>query len=373
MYGTRAPSIKFTFQVHADTEHLGVLIGFYKKRIGGVMHYLVTGHTGFKGAWLTLMLKRQGHEVSGISLAPEPGSLFETANVSTYLEQDLRVDIRDQKALEAAMVSVDPDVVIHMAAQPLVRRSYIDPRETFETNVNGTLNVLEALAKLSKLKATLIITTDKVYRNVDQPEGYVETDPLGGDDPYSSSKAMADLLTQSWVKSFPSTPVAIARAGNVIGGGDVCKDRLVPDIVRAFATGKSLQIRYPQAVRPWQHVLDCLNGYLRIVDALLSGRGEGQWNIGPGRESFVAVGDLVKRAQTIWSGETQVEIDKTENYHEANLLALDATKAEKNLSWRNKLVYPTSLEWAIRWETSVLSGSDALSITMQQIDEFTEL
>lgn len=331
---------------------------------------MITGHTGFKGAWLTLMLSTMGHKVSGISLDPEPGSLFERAGITKFVEHDIRVDIRNGEALESAMVAINPDVVVHMAAQPLVRRSYLDPRETYETNVNGTLNVLAALEKLPKLRASLIITTDKVYRNVDQAEGYVESDPLGGYDPYSSSKAMADLLTQSWAKSFPGAPLAIARAGNVIGGGDVCKDRLVPDIVRAFSGGETLHIRYPQAVRPWQHVLDCLNGYLAIIDGLLNGHAQGEWNIGPGRESFISVGDLVKASQAYWGGETNAALDQESNFHEANLLALDASKAQDLLGWKNKLIYPQSLEWAIEWEKHVLEGSDALEVTLGQINSF---
>lgn len=337
------------------------------------MHYLITGHTGFKGAWLIMMLKQQGHVVSGISLDPEPGSLFERANLAQFLRHDLRVDIRNSTELQSAMAAVSPEVVIHLAAQSLVRQSYLEPRETFETNVNGTLNVLEALSFLPSLEAALIITTDKVYRNINQVNGYVETDPLGGEDPYSSSKAMADLLTQSWAKSFPGKPLAIARAGNVIGGGDVCKDRLLPDIVRAFIMGSELKIRYPQAVRPWQHVLDCLKGYLALVDALLAGKGTGEWNIGPGPESFISVGDIVKKANSLWGGNTSVAIDGAENFHEANLLALNALKAESELGWKNQLTYPLCLEWTLEWEKAMVLGIDALTVSQNQIEKFSQL
>ncbi|MFZ4497882.1 MAG: CDP-glucose 4,6-dehydratase, partial [Candidatus Nanopelagicales bacterium] len=230
------------------------------------MHYLVTGHTGFKGAWMTMWLTSQGHQVSGLALDPEPGALFETAKLHPLLAHDIRADIRDSANVMDALRVTAPDVVIHLAAQPLVRESYLNPRWTFETNVMGTMNVLEAVQQTPSVKTQLIITTDKVYRNVNQVAGYVEPDPLGGDDPYSASKAMADLLTHSWVTSFGGPPTAVARAGNVIGGGDVCKDRLIPDVIAALASGKAPVLRYPNAVRPWQHVLDCINGYLMLVD-----------------------------------------------------------------------------------------------------------
>jgi len=184
------------------------------------MHYLITGHTGFKGSWLSLMLQVQGHTVSGISLDPLEKSLFNQANLGEIFENDFRIDIRNSKEFRQAVEKVEPEVIIHLAAQPLVRESYKDPIGTFETNVLGTLNLLEATKELSNLKSTLIITTDKVYKNYNHLRGYVETDELGGDDPYSASKAAADIATQSWVKSFATSPVAIARAGNVIGGGD---------------------------------------------------------------------------------------------------------------------------------------------------------
>lgn len=338
--------------------------------LGAQLHYLVTGHTGFKGAWLTLLLLHQGHTVSGISLDPEPGSLFETARLSELMTHDLRVDIRDANDLSDAIRKINPEVLIHLAAQPLVRRSYREPRETFETNVNGTFNVLEASQNLPLLRARLIITTDKVYKNVDRPEGYCESEPLGGDDPYSSSKAMADLMTQSWVKSFPAMPTAIARAGNVIGGGDVCEDRLIPDAIRAFSSQKPLHIRYPQAVRPWQHVLDCINGYLALVEELLRGRGEGEWNFGPGTESFVSVGEVANKAAELWGDQAKVEIDQGEHLHEANLLALDSSKAQAELGWSNKLLYPTSLEWTVEWSKRAATGFDTREIITNQIIKF---
>jgi len=337
------------------------------------MRYLVTGHTGFKGSWLALWLAQRGHEVSGIALDPLLGSLYETAGVAEVMRDDVRLDIRNSDALRDAVTSIAPDVVIHLAAQPLVRESYARPRETFEVNALGTLSVLEAVAATPSVAAHLVITTDKVYRNVDQPEGYLESDPLGGDDPYSASKAMADILTQSYVKSFPGAPTAIARGGNVIGGGDVSKDRLFVDLVAAFSAGTPVDLRYPTAVRPWQHVLDCLNGYLRIVEALLAGSGRGAWNIGPGRESFVDVGSVAAHAAERWGGGASVALSTGEHPHEANLLALDASKAERELGWRNLLPYPTSLEWAVDWYHAVADGADPRTTTLAQIDAFESL
>ncbi|MET4703231.1 CDP-glucose 4,6-dehydratase [Frigoribacterium sp. UYMn621] len=337
------------------------------------MHYLVTGHTGFKGAWLVLLLRSRGHTVSGLALEPLEGSLFETARLTELIEADRRVDIRDAPATTAAIREIAPDVVLHLAAQPLVRRSYLNPRETFETNVMGTFNVLEAVSMTPSVAAQVIITTDKVYRNVDQRAGYRESDPLGGDDPYSSSKAMADLLTQSWVKSFPGVPTAIARAGNVIGGGDVSPDRLLPDLLNSYSQGDPASLRYPLAVRPWQHVLDCLNGYLALSDALLAGSGRGEWNFGPGDESFVPVGEVADITARLWGDGASWNAPGGEYLHEANLLALDSAKAIQQLGWSNRLLFPRSVEWTIDWYRAVADGHDARDVSAAQIRAFGEL
>jgi CDP-glucose 4,6-dehydratase len=337
------------------------------------VHYLITGHTGFKGAWLTLLLTERGHTVSGISLDPVPGALYQRAGLSEILQHDLRVDIRDASALASAVKQVSPDVVLHLAAQALVRESYREPRVTFETNVMGTLNLLEAVSRVPSIRANVVITTDKVYRNVNQVAGYVESDPLGGDDPYSSSKAMADLLTQSWVTSFPGVPTAIARAGNVIGGGDVSVDRLLPDLVAAYASRTGAQLRYPDAVRPWQHVLDCLNGYLTLVDALLAGFGLGEWNFGPGVESFVSVGDVASLVAEIWGEGASWERVEEHQPHEANLLALSAEKAERVLNWKNRLGFGESLKWSVDWYKAIVSGSDPRQTTVAQVRAFEGL
>lgn len=338
------------------------------------MHYLVTGHTGFKGAWLIMLLRSRGHAVSGISLDPEPGSLFLEAKLENQLNHDFRIDIRDAEKLLVAVQKIKPDVVIHLAAQPLVRRSYLDPQGTFETNVNGTLNLLQSVWKTPTVRACLVITTDKVYRNVNQIAGYKESDALGGHDPYSASKAMADLLTQSWVSSFDGPATAIARAGNVIGGGDVCEDRLIPDAIRAFSLGQPLSLRFPDSVRPWQHVLDCLNGYLFLVDKLLAGQGKGEWNFGPGEESFVPVREVAEIAMRQWSQEAQISFSQEEEPHEAGLLSLDSSKAQSLLGWSNKLKFPESLTWTLVWEKQKSVGSEsAFDLCQNQLKAFEAL
>ncbi len=339
------------------------------------MHVLVTGHTGFKGAWLSLMLAARGDTVSGLALDPAEGSVYERARVGEALEHDLRVDVRDPEALEAAVAVVRPDVVLHLAAQPLVRESYRDPRTTYATNTMGTFNVLEAARAVGGVAAQVIVTTDKVYRNVDQIWGYRESDPLGGADPYSASKAAADLITQSWITSNGAElPTGIARAGNVVGGGDVCPERLMVDLVAAFSSGSPVRLRYPVAVRPWQHVLDCLNGYLTQADALVSGRQAGEaFNFGPGTSSFVQVGTVAREVANLWGPGCEVELDPGPHAHEANLLALDARKAELELGWRNRLGFHETLAWTVEWEKAVRAGADARAVTVEQIERFEAL
>lgn len=338
------------------------------------MHILVTGHTGFKGAWLTLLLHRLGHQVSGFALNPESKSLFQQARVHELLAVDTRADIRDITAVNQAFIHAEPDVVIHLAAQPLVRESYVRPRETIETNVMGTLNILEASSSLTNLQALLVITTDKVYRNVGRVSGYTEDEPLGGDDPYSASKAMADILSYSWATSFPGVPTAIARAGNVIGGGDYSRDRLVPDIIAAFTSGRPAKLRYPQAVRPWQHVLDCLNGYLAILDHMLQATDAPTppetWNIGPGPDSFKTVEELTELMSDLWQAPSSWEFDEAGHPHEAHLLALDATRAGSQLGWADQLNFKTSVAWTVSWFSKTERGGDPRDVTSDQINTF---
>jgi CDP-glucose 4,6-dehydratase len=337
------------------------------------MHYLITGHTGFKGSWLALWLNSLGHEVSGISLDPIPNSLFDRANVSESIENDFRIDIRRSDEVKSALLQVKPDVVFHMAAQPLVRESYADPRYTFETNVMGTLSVLEAVSSAKSVKANVVVTTDKVYRNINQIAGYVENDPLGGYDPYSSSKAMADLLTQSWISSFPGTPTTIVRAGNVIGGGDVSKDRLMPDLIAAYLNKEVPTLRYPNSVRPWQHVLDCLNGYLMVSESLLSGNEHPMINIGPDKESFVTVAKVAELVATQLSVDPTWNLSQTTEPHEAGLLSLDASLAKSTLGWHDKLKFTDSVNWTTSWYQKVDTNDSARDVTLMQIKDFLNL
>jgi CDP-glucose 4,6-dehydratase len=334
------------------------------------MHFLITGHTGFKGAWLSLILQQRGHLVSGISLEPEVGSLYERARIGKFLENDVRCDIRESAQISSHFKDVNPDVVIHLAAQALVRVSYEQPKNTFETNVFGTLNVLYASQQISDLKAQLIITTDKVYKNVGKASGYVETEALGGHDPYSASKAMADIATQSWLSSFKNPMTAIARAGNVIGGGDVCADRLIPDLISSYSAGLTPKLRAPNSVRPWQHVLDCLNGYLMLVDGLIQSNADGAWNFGPDENQSKTVADVANIAGAVWGAQKSWESDLGNHPHEASFLMLNSNKARSKLGWSDKLTFEESVQWTTNWYKNVNAGSDPLEETMKNIREF---
>jgi CDP-glucose 4,6-dehydratase len=337
------------------------------------MHYLITGHTGFKGSWLSLILSRQGHTVSGISRNPESKSLYLDAGLSNIFNRDLRVDIRDRDLLSRAVEEISPDVIIHLAAQPLVRYSYLHPQETFDTNVMGTINLLEATRALKNLQAVLVVTTDKVYKNYNHLRGYVETDELGGMDPYSASKAAADLSAQSWIESFAEVPMTIARAGNVIGGGDWASDRIIPDLVRAYSLNEKPVIRYPEAIRPWQHVLDCLNGYLKLIEAQLSQQVSGQWNFGPDLQTKSTVAQLVAKfgkamgvADSTWSLQTSTSA------HEAGYLLLDSTKARSILGWRDRLDFASTIDWTAAWYKRAVNR-EVRSVTEEQVSKFLTL
>jgi CDP-glucose 4,6-dehydratase len=334
------------------------------------MHFLITGHTGFKGAWLTLILHQRGHLVSGISLQPEAGSLFERANIGKFLENDIHCDIRHLTNLTSHFERIKPDVVIHLAAQPLVRESYKNPIETFETNVMGTVNVLKASQQVKHLEAQLVVTTDKVYKNISKRSGYVETEALGGQDPYSASKAMADIATQSWITSFENAPTVIARAGNVLGGGDVCADRLIPDLIKSYSSGNTPKLRAPNSVRPWQHVLDCLNGYLMLVDAVIEKKVDGAWNFGPDENQSKTVADVASIAAKVWGIEKSWANDLGNHPHEASTLILNSNKARTKLGWSDKLTFEETVEWTTNWYKNVNSGMDPLEETLKNIRDF---
>ena len=295
--------------------------------------------------------------------------------MSNLFQNDLRIDIRNSAELSSAVKKIDPEVIIHLAAQPLVRESYKDPVGTFETNVIGTLNLLEATRVLTGLRATLVITTDKVYKNHNHLRGYVETDELGGDDPYSASKAAADIATQSWVKSFATSPVAIARAGNVIGGGDWATDRIIPDLVNAYSSNQTPTLRYPHAIRPWQHVLDCLNGYMKLVDSMIKDGISGEWNFGPDLMDKYEVMDLVKVFAKVWGvqeSDSAWTIEETEQPHEAGYLLLDSNKARESLGWTDELSFSDSIDWTANWFKAAQTN-DPLQVTTNQIKYFLSI
>ena len=338
-------------------------------------HVLITGHTGFKGSWLIAMLHHQGAEVSGIALDPVRGGIFEKASLHDLLTNDIRLDIRDSVELQGAMRRISPDVVIHLAAQPLVLASYDKPSETYETNVIGTLNVLQAVEVTPSVEATLIITTDKVYRQVPGNDvAYVESDALGAADPYSTSKAMADLLTQSWIASHPESKIAIARAGNVIGGGDVAENRLLPDLIKAFQQGETSTVRNPQSVRPWQHVLDCISGYVLLAEGLLSGKAEsGAYNFGPAPSSPLKVGQVADIAASAWGKDARWEVIERKQPHESMFLSLDSSKSKSILGWVEKLTAREAIEWTVFWSKSELENTDLFSIMTDQLASFLAL
>ncbi len=335
-------------------------------------HVLITGHTGFKGSWLIAMLDHLGAKVSGIALDPVKGGIFEKASLHELLAHDLRMDIRDSGSLTQAFQRISPDVVIHLAAQPLVLSSYEEPAGTYETNVNGTLNVLQAVEATSSVEATLVITTDKVYRQEPGIEkAFVESDALGAADPYSTSKAMADLLTQSWIAGHPESRIAIARAGNVIGGGDVAENRLLPDLIQAFVSGKPGIVRNPESVRPWQHVLDCLWGYISLSKALLSGRAKsGAYNFGPAPESPLQVSAVATFAAFVWGERAEWVTEERLQPKESQFLTLDSNKSKSVLGWSEKLTSKDAIQWSVEWSKRDCIGESARALTSEQLSAF---
>ena len=337
----------------------------------------VTGHTGFKGSWLALWLTQLGARVVGYALPPPTTpSLFELAGVAQAMTS-LEADVRDLGRLRKAVNEAKPDVVFHLAAQSLVRHSYQEPVETYATNVMGTVNLLEAVRHCPSVRATVVVTSDKCYENKEWLWGYREDEPMGGYDPYSSSKGCAELVTAAYRRSFlagkradrGATGVASARAGNVIGGGDWAKDRLVPDVLEAFAARRRASIRSPDAVRPWQHVLEPLAGYLLLAEKLYSDAGEfgGAWNFGPGDEDVRPVSWIVDRLRDYWGDGAAWQVDATPQPHEAAYLKLDCAKARERLGWAPKLTLEPALEWIAEWHRAYLNGENMRRITEAQI------
>lgn len=343
---------------------------------------LITGHTGFKGSWLCLWLQSMGAHVVGYALNPPTDPcLFEVARVGDGMTSVIG-DVRDLESFQAALSEHQPEVVFHMAAQPLVRHSYEHPVETYATNVMGTVHMLDAVRHTDSVQAVVSITSDKCYKNVEWVWGYRETDALGGHDPYSSSKGCAELVIDAFRNSYFSAndkraqTVALAstRAGNVIGGGDWAKDRLIPDIVRAFMEGRPVVIRSPNAIRPWQHVLEPLNGYLTLAEHLWAdGSKYAQaWNFGPDDEESKTVSWIVKHLSSTWDG-AHWEIDGADHPHENTYLKLDCSKAKNLLGWAPKLRLATTLEWITEWYRAYQRKEDMRALTEEQILQFEKL
>jgi CDP-glucose 4,6-dehydratase len=337
---------------------------------------LVTGHTGFKGSWLALWLQSLGAEVTGYSLAPPTNpSLFELARVGEVTDS-IEADVRDLAALERTVADHRPEVVVHMAAQSLVRRSYADPIETYETNVLGSVNVLEAARRAGEPPRVVInVTTDKVYENLERDQPFREDEPKGGHDPYSNSKACSELVTAAYRNSFfasgSATAVASARAGNVIGGGDWGEDRLVPDLVRGAMEGRVVPIRNPDAIRPWQHVLNPLSGYLRLAEALWeSPELAGAWNFGPDERDEVSVRHVADRLSELWDGGIAWEQDEGDHPHEAHYLRLDSSKARADLGWAPRWDLDQALASIAEWHASLAAGHDARTLVLKQVETF---
>lgn len=348
------------------------------ENLGG-RRVLLTGHTGFKGGWLALWLQRLGAKVVGVALPPPPGPCFHAATGIDDLVDSRIADIRDQQAFDAAVAGFDAEIVIHMAAQALVRPSYASPVETFATNVVGTAVVLDAARRMPSLRAVIVVTSDKCYENNEWAWGYRENDPMGGSDPYSASKGCAELVAAAYARSFFATPggprLATVRAGNVFGGGDWAIDRLIPDLVRAANSGTALTIRNPSSIRPWQHVLEPLHGYLMLASGLLDDgdRHAGAWNFGPDPEGVVDVGTLARLIRDAWGpGAPRVNFGAaTDNRHEAQVLRLDITKARTLLGWRPQLDLEASARMTADWYRAHAEGhTNMRAFSNVQIDRY---
>ncbi len=338
---------------------------------------LVTGHTGFKGAWLTLWLVQMGARVTGFAdSVPTSPSLYELARVDEGLGGDVRGDVREPGAVAEAMAGAAPEIVVHMAAQAFVRRSFREPRATYETNVMGTVTVLDAVRATPSVQAVVNVTSDKCYDNREQGRPFVEDDPKGGHDPYSSSKGCAELVADAYLRSFfaprPDGPrLGSGRAGNVIGGGDWGEDRLIPDVMRAALDGEPIPIRNPGAIRPWQHVLSPLSGYLELAQALTrSPAYQGGWNFGPPPEDVRPVRWITERVSERWDGDLRWEIDRGPHPHEAHHLTLDSTKAREELGWKPAWDLGKTLDSIVSWYIALRDGADMRQTTLAQIDSY---
>ena len=336
---------------------------------------MITGHTGFKGSWLTLWLKSLGADICGLSLqATTTTSLFDQANVRDGIRHEIQ-DVRDFEGVARLFKSFQPEIVIHMAAQPLVRLSYEKPLETYATNVMGTVHVLEASRQTGSVKAVVNVTTDKYYENREWVWGYRENEPMGGRDPYSSSKGCAELVSSAYGRSFfenDDIGLATARAGNVIGGGDWAKDRLIPDLLNDLEKGSTLHIRNPHATRPWQHVLEPLSGYLVLAQKLYDRKSDfsGGWNFGPNDDGEQTVGWIAETLAAKWGVVPNIISQSGEHPHEANFLKLDISKAKQQLGWQPKYSLGIALDKIVTWHKAWISNQDLQELSIQQIQEY---
>ena len=341
----------------------------------------LTGHTGFKGGWLALWLSRQGAIVTGYALAPSTQPSLHALTGNAAASHSIIGDIRDLQALRQAMAASSPDIVFHLAAQPLVRRSYADPVETYSTNVMGTVSLLEAVRSCSSVRSVVIVTSDKCYENREWPWGYRENEPMGGYDPYSNSKGCTELVAASYRSSFfnearykdHGVALATARAGNVIGGGDWSDDRLVPDLLRAFSENRPAEIRNPFAVRPWQHVLEPLRGYMMLAEKLYAeGPAWAQaWNFGPHDSDARPVSWIADKLVDIWGGTAQWRTEARDDHpHEATWLKLDCSKARQSLGWIPRWGLHRSLGAIVEWQQAWLGGRDMSEFTLEQIQQY---
>ena len=345
---------------------------------------LVTGHTGFKGTWLCWWLKQLGANVTGFALEPPTSpSLFESSGLAGEMadeQSDIRGDVRDPSAIQAVFDGRRPEIVFHLAAQSLVRESYRSPVDTFVTNLMGTVHCLQAARHARGLLALLVVTSDKCYRNTRSQRQFHEDDALGGDDPYSASKACAEIATYAWRRSFfltqgDAAQVATVRAGNVIGGGDWAVDRLIPDAIRAFTVGSTLRIRNPGATRPWQHVLEPLRGYLMLAERLCARNPAvaSEWNFGPDSAGVRPVSWVADGLALRWGRGARWQADSGDHPHEASALALDAERARRVLGWRPTLALDQALDWVIEWYRAAATGGDLRAVTGNQIARYQAL
>lgn len=338
---------------------------------------LVTGHTGFKGTWVATWLGELGAVVSGFALPPESApSLYEMTSLSDRIDSRLG-DLRDEAAVRMTVADTSPEIVLHMAAQPIVRRSIADPVETIATNVLGTAHLLNALRDREGLLAVLVVTSDKVYVNNDSGDAFTESDPLGGKDPYSASKAGAELVTRSFAQTYfeaRGVPVATARGGNVVGGGDYAADRIIPDIIRAVARDETIVLRMPEATRPWQHVLDCIAGYLlHIEDLAQNPKTPRALNFGPQPGRDVTVAALTEAMLAALGRTITWRHEPIENAKEMTMLAVDSSAARRALAWRDLVAGDAVVDWTATWYKRVAAGETALDVTRQQIAAYTAL